>query len=159
MNNFIYANPHPQGKLTRDCVKRACSLASCIDYHDIAIMLNRFRKETGAKRFNSDDNWRQFIIRVLLGKDNGNMQFANNGHRYTVKEFARVHNHVAICQVAGHVVSINGKGNYLDTWDSGYKSIYKAYDLPKTSDIIKNIRENYPKLCKGLELKGVMVHI
>lgn len=159
MDTFIFMNPHPEGKRVSDCVKRACSLASGIDYHDIAIMLNRFRKETGARRFNSDDNWRQFIIRVLLGKDNGNMQYANGGHRFTVDEFAARHGRRAILQVAGHVVAIDGEGHYLDTWHSGYKSIYKAYDIPEREAIVKNIRDNFPALCKGLNLGAVTIRI
>ena len=49
---FKFTNPHPEQKLVGDCVKRACCLASGINYHDIAIMLNRFRKESGGSKFN-----------------------------------------------------------------------------------------------------------
>ena len=154
MNNFIRTNPHPKG-LTQvgDCVKRACVLASGINYHDIAIMLNRFRKETGATRFNTNDNWRQFIIKVLIGADLGNMQYANKGHRYEVREFANCCKNKAILQVSKHVVAIDGKGHYLDTWDCGYKSIYKVYQIPEYEIIVDHIKKHYPKLCKGLTLE------
>lgn len=150
---FKKTNPHPQGLIVRDCVKRACCLASEINYHDISVMLNRYKKITHAKSFNSDDNWRLFIINVLLGKDNGNMQYLNNGRRFKVKEYAPRKMSKCICQVANHVVAINGKGDYLDTWDSGEKSIYKVYDIPPYEAIVKNIRDNYPRLCKGLTLE------
>lgn len=149
---FVFENPHPQQKRVGDCVKRACTLASEINYHDIAIMLNRFRKETGARRFNSDYNWRYFIEKVLLGCDLGNLQYANQGHRFTIEEFARHRKSKAIVQASKHIVAINGKGDYLDTWGSGYKSIYKAWGIPSYEIIVAHIRANYKKLCKGLTL-------
>lgn len=152
-SNFKRVNPHPQGKRVGDCVKRACVLASEINYHDIAIMLNRYKKETGAIKFNGNDNWRKFIINVLLGCDMGNMQYANHGHRFQVWEFAKYRNSKAIVQCANHVVAIDGKGNYLDSWDSGEKSIYKAYGIPSYETIVEHIKKNYPKLCKGLTLE------
>ena len=54
--NFKRTNPHPQGLRVGDCVKRACVLASGINYHDIAIMLNRYKKETGSVKFNGNDD-------------------------------------------------------------------------------------------------------
>ena len=150
---FVKVNPHPQGKRVGDCVKRACVLASEINYHDIAIMLNRFRKETGAKRFNSDYNWRDFIEKVLLGCDLGNMQYANHGHRFTIEDFAYYRKGKAIVQASKHIVAVNGKGDYLDSWDSGYKSIYKAWGIPSYEIIVENIKKNYKALCKGLTLE------
>lgn len=153
-SNFKRVNPHPQGLRVGDCVKRACVLASGINYHDIAIMLNRFRKETGAKKFNSDYNWREFIIKVLHGCDFGNMQYANHGHRFQVWEFAKTCKSKAIVQCANHLVAIDGEGHYLDSWDSGEKSIYKVWAIsPFYEAIVEHIRKEYPKLCKGLTLE------
>ena len=149
---FVFENPHPQGKRVGDCVKRACVLASEINYHDIAIMLNRYRKETGAKRFNYRDNWKEFVEQVLLGCDLGNMQYANHGHRFTIEEFARYRKSKAIVQGSKHIVFVNGKGDYLDTWDSGDKSIYKAWGIPSYQTIVSHIKTNYKKLCKGLTI-------
>lgn len=150
-------NPHPQGLRVGDCVKRACVLASEINYHDIAIMLNRFKKETGATRFNNNDNWRQFIIKVLCGSDQGNMQYINHGHRFLVKDYARYCRSRAIVQCSKHIVAIDGQGNYMDTWDSGEKSIYKAYHIPSYDAIVHHIKTNYKKLCKGLTLERYKV--
>lgn len=153
--NYENANPHPQGKRVGDCVKRACVIASGINYHDIAIMLNRFKKETNARRFNTDDNWRQFIIKVLNGCDLGNMQYANHGHRYKVYEFAARHNGKYIVQCSKHLVAVDDY-HYWDSWDSGEKSIYKAYAIPPFHKaIVEHIRKNYPKLCKGLTLNEI----
>lgn len=158
---FVYKNPHPQGLRVGDCVKRACVLASKINYHDIAIMLNRYRKETGAKRFNSDYNWRDFIVNVLCGNDEGNLQYANMGHRYLVEDYARkcIGRGRAILQVAKHLVAVDENGDWLDTWDSGEKSVYKAWHLPSYDYIVEHIRKAYPKLCKGLTLEKYRIRI
>lgn len=150
---FIKENPHPQQKRVGDCVKRACVFASGINYHDIAIMLNRYRKISGAKRFNSDYNWRDFIVDVLLGVDIGNCQYINHGKRYQVSQYARISKSKAICQVSKHLVAVNGKGDYLDTWDCGEKSIYKVWKIPSYETIIEHIKTNHKALCKGLTLE------
>jgi len=150
---YQFTNPHPQGKLVGDCVKRACCLASEINYHDIAIMLNRYRETSKTSNFNSPKNWKMFVENVLLGIDTGNMQYANEGHRYLVRDYAKTCRSKAILQTAKHLVAVNGKGDYLDTWNSGEKSIYKVYKLPSYEVIINHIKTTYPKLCKGLSLE------
>ena len=152
-SNWVQKNPHPEQKRVGDCVKRACVLASEINYHDIAIMLNRYRKVTGASRFNSDWHWKKFILDVLNGVDLGNMQYINRGHRFTVHEYAKLRKNKAIVQCSKHLVAIDGKGHYLDTWDSGEKSIYKAFAIGDYDTIVEHIRQRHPKLCKGLTLE------
>lgn len=149
--NFRECNPHPQKKMVGDCVKRAITIASEINYHDVAIMLNRYRKESGCRKFNNRDNWKEFVVNVLHGIDKGNMQYANHGQRFLVCDYAETISNKAIVQCSHHIVAcMNGK--YYDTWDSGEKSIYKAWGIPSYEIIIDNIRKNYPKLCKGLTL-------
>ena len=150
---FVFTNPHPQQKRVGDCVKRALCLASEINYHDIAIMLNRFREISRTDKYNTNKNWKMFVEVVLLGSDNGNMQYANKGHRYLVSDFAKSCKKRSILRTAHHLVAINGKGDYLDTWDSGDKSIYKVYTLPSYEIIVNHIKTFYPKLCKGLSLE------
>lgn len=150
---YIRTNPHPQGKLVGDCVKRACCLASGINYHDIAIMLNRYRKISGGTKYNSNENWRSFIENVLMGqKDPNDMRFACNGHRWTVEDYAGYHYHRYILRCSKHLVACV-YGDYLDTWDSGDKGVYIAFELPNYIIIINHIRKNYPQLCKGLTLE------
>lgn len=150
---FKFTNPHPQGKRVSDCVKRACCLASGINYHDIAIMLNRFKKESGCSKFNNSDNWKPFVEEVLLGKkDSDDMRFAFYGHRYTVDDYARYWDQeTAILRCSKHLVCCKD-GDYLDTWDSGDKGVYIAYIMPRYEVIVNHIRKNYSKLCKGLTL-------
>ena len=154
MLNFEKVNPHPQGLNVKDCVKRACVLASEINYHDIAIMLNRFRKISGGSKFNSNDNWKPFIEEVLLGRKNkGDMQHEFYGRRYTVWEWAMYwDNSKSILRCSKHLVATKN-GCYYDTWDSGKKGVYIAYFIPSYEEIVDHIKKNYPKLCKGLSLE------
>lgn len=157
-NNYRQCNPHPENKRVRDCVKRAITIASQINYHDIAIMLNRFKKITKAKDFNSDSNWKRFVVEVLGGFDRGNMQYANQGHRYQVCEYAEEMTKSGhyIGQVAGHLVAMHF-GCYFDTWDCGEKSLYKVWRIPPYKNVVERIRTKYPKLCKGLTLERYLV--
>ena len=152
---FVFTNPHPQGKRVGDCVKRALCLASEINYHDIAIMLNRYKEITHSESYNSNKNYKQFIENVLLGKNCGNLQYAYNGHRYLVKKWAYYCRSKSILRIAKHLVATNGKGDYLDTWNCGEKSVYLAWTLPSYEEIVKHIQSFYPKLCKGLRLDKI----
>lgn len=151
---FQQTNPHPQGKLVGDCVKRALTIASEINYHDIAIMLNRFKKETGCSKFNNNDNWKPFVEQVLLGRKNkGDMQHEFYGKRYTVDDWARYWDgDKSILRLSHHLVATK-YGDYYDTWNCGYKSVYIAYFIPSYEKIVAHIRKNFPKLCKGLTLE------
>ena len=151
---FKQTNPHPQGKLVGDCVKRALTIASEINYHDIAIMLNRFKGETGCNKFNNNENWKPFVEQVLLGRKNkGDMQHEFYGKRYTVDDWARYwDNDKAILRLSKHLVATMN-GNYYDTWDCGYKGVYIAYFIPSYETIVAHIKKNFPKLCKGLTLE------
>lgn len=157
---FVKTNPHPQGKLVGDCVKRAITIASEINYHDVAIMLNRFKKESGGSKFNSNENWKPFVEQVLLGRKNkGDMQHEFYGGRYTVDDWAQWWEFdKAILRLSKHLVATKN-GNYYDTWDCGYKSVYIAYFIPSYEKIVENIKKNFPELCKGLTLERHKVRV
>ena len=48
---YKYLNVHPKGKIVRDCVKRAITLTANMDYMTVQRELNRYKKVTGAKKF------------------------------------------------------------------------------------------------------------
>ena len=153
---YKFMNPHPEGKRVGDCVKRACCLASEINYHDIAIMLNRFKKESGGAKYNSNDNWKPFVENVLCGiKNDEDMRYINDGRRHTVESFADTYTHgTYILRCSKHLVTVK-RGDYLDTWDSGDKGVYIYYFISSYNVIVNHIRKNYPKLCKGLSLERI----
>ena len=146
---FQYCNPHPKGKRVGDCIKRAYVIASSINYHDMTIMLNRFKKQCG----DTHNYWKLFVEQVLLGtKNKGDMQHEFYGRRYTVNEWAKWwDNDTCVLRCSKHLVATKN-GDYLDTWDSGEKGVYIAWFIPKYEIIVEHLKKNYPKLCKGLSL-------
>lgn len=104
---FVFTNPNPRGtKHAGDCVKRACCIGSGINYHDIEIMLNRFKKETGCSKYNSNGNWKPFVEKVLMGLKMGeDMRFIDCGHRFTVEDFSETYYDTCILRCAGHLVA------------------------------------------------------
>ena len=147
---FKFCNPHPEGKIVKDCVKRAIVIATGFSYHEVSVMLNRYRKESGGAKFNSNENWKPFVENVLLGRKIAeDMRYANNGHRYTVEEFADSHFHTYILRCSKHLVAVSN-GDYLDTWNSGNKGVYIAYRIPNKYIIEDNIKRNFKYLSKNL---------
>lgn len=147
---FVFRNPHPEGLRVGDCMKRAFVLSTGINYHDMQVMLNRYKKVKGK------DAWKDFIVDVLGGiKHQGDMQHEYCGRRYTVAEFASDptwRGKTAILRVAKHLVCTKD-GNYYDTWDSGSKGVYIAWWIKDYETVVERIRLYHPKLCQGLTLE------
>lgn len=150
---FKFENPHPQGKKVGDCVKRAIVIATGINYHDVEVMLNRYKKVSGGKFYNSNDNWKPFIENILMGeKYSVDMQHDFHGHRYTVRDWCDNHYKTTILRCSKHLVATKD-GDYFDIWDSGDKGVYIAYFIPSYKLIVNNLRLHHPELCKGLTLE------
>lgn len=64
---YKYLNVHPKCKIAGDCVKRAITLAANMDYMTVQRELNRYKKVTGAKSFNSNYNPHKYVENVLHG--------------------------------------------------------------------------------------------
>lgn len=146
---FVFKNPHPEGLRVGDCIKRAIVIATGINYHDVQVMLNRYKKTTK----HPNDYWREFIEKVLGGwKISEDMRFINCGQRYTVDEFAEdFYEHTCILRCSKHLVATAG-GDYYDTWDSGYKGVYIAWRIGSYLIVRERIEKLFPKLCQGLSL-------
>ena len=126
---FEYYNPHPEGKLVKDCVKRAITKATGLDYEIVARQLNRYRKVTGAEKFNSNKNWKPYVEKELQAKK---LSFpAIKGEpRMNGEKFAKYYNKGRyILRMAGHL-SCCIDGVIYDTWDCSSKCVYTAYKLP-----------------------------
>ena len=122
---YKFCNPHPDGKIVGDCVKRAICLAEGRDYRDVKIELNRLKRELGADSFNSNENWKTYVKRkkyeklsfpAVAGKSR------MNGH-----EFAETYTEGSyILRMSKHLVACVD-GVILDTWDCRDKCVYNAY--------------------------------
>lgn len=125
---YQYFNAHPQGKLVGDCVKRAITKATGMDYHEVQLELNRHKRITGAKTFNEDKNWKSYVENVLNGVK---LSFpAKAGQpRMNGDRFCKAYPKGSyILNMAGHL-SCCVDGVIYDTWDCGSKCCYTAYEI------------------------------
>ena len=141
---YKFYNAHPKGLLVKDCVKRAISRACDMDYHDVTLALNRYKKVTGAKKFNSDRNPEKWVENEMKAR---RMSFPAkagqprmNGDRFC-KAFPKGK---YILQMAGHWTCCVD-GVIYDTWNCTDKCVYKAWEIKpelKQGKIVISIDSN-----------------
>lgn len=126
---FCYYNAHPKGLRVGDCVKRAISKAANMDYKEVSLALNRYKKVTGADKFNSNRNEEKYLVNVLHAiqesypAEKGKSRM--NGERFAYEHpFGRY-----VLQMAGHLTACVD-GTIYDTWDCTQKCVYKSWKLP-----------------------------
>ena len=122
MSCFCYYNAHPKGLIVPDCVKRAISVASKMDYKEVSKALNRYKKVTGADTFNSNSvNIRGNVIlsAIDLTQTDGNKTeyiFTNLGNKINLSRDVKLstsnnsNNYVKYNSQTGELTSYN---NYL----------------------------------------------
>ena len=128
MTNFKFNNPHPQGKIVRDCVKRAITIATDKDYMEVQRELNRIKKITKCEKFNEDRNFKYYLEKILNCKKLSfpavKGQSRMNGERFC-EQFPKGK---YILNMAGHLsCCIDGVIN--DTWDCSNKCVYNAWEV------------------------------
>ena len=157
MNNesrWKFYNAHPEGKLVRDCVKRAISLVAEMDYHQVQLELNRYKKVTGAKTFNSDYNPHKYCENVLhmqkLSFPAVAGQERMNGERFC---YAYPKGRY-ILNMAGHWTACVD-GWIYDTWDCSEKCVYTAYRMrsPEELKTFLDIQEKNKQLEEDSKVK------
>lgn len=135
---YKHLNLHPQGKNVGDCVKRAIAKGLEKDYKEIALELNRYKKVTGAKEFNDNDNWKPFVVayggvRISFPAEKGKKRM--NGARmceaYPKGRY--------ILRMAGHI-SVMVDGVIYDTHNCSEKCVYEAYKIPDAKVIKRRVR-------------------
>jgi hypothetical protein len=124
---FKYYNAHPQGKMVRDCVKRAFTKALDMEYKQVSLELNRIKKITGCENFNSPKNWREYakqkgFIKISFPAVAGQPRM--NGNRFCQDNPTGTY----ILQMAGHLTCCKD-GIIYDTWNCLDKCVYIAYKL------------------------------
>lgn len=123
ISSWVYYNPHPQDKLVGDCVKRALTAATGMDYRDVKIELNRIKRELNEDSFNSKRVYETFLKRHGFIKVP--IKAIKGSKRGTVEELCSKvdSDEIVVCCVAHHLVTIKNN-RFWDTWNSGYKSLY-----------------------------------
>lgn len=123
---YVFYNANPNDKRVGDCVKRAISKAADMDYNEVKSELNRYKKITGAAKFNDITNCRPYVEKVLHGvytsfpavKGEPRM----NGERFCKKYpkgryILSMANHWSCCV----------DGIIYDTWDCSDKCVYGVW--------------------------------
>lgn len=133
---YTYYNAHPKGLNVGDCVKRAITVATEMDYMEVQRELNRYKKVTGAESFNSNYNPHQYVEKVLKGLK---LSFpAERGKpRMTAKKFSELFPKGRyILNMANHW-SCCVDGVIYDTWDPSDKCVYTAYQVESTKVVAR----------------------
>lgn len=128
MEHFQYSNPHPQGKIVKDCAKRAITLATGKDYKEVQRELNRTKAITHCDIYNRPKNIKYYIEHVLKCRkisypaEKGKSRM--NGLVFAIDHPTGRY----ILRMAGHLsCCIDGK--ILDTWDCSEKCVYNAWKV------------------------------
>ena len=143
---YKYFNAHPKGLIVRDCVKRAITKATGIDYMEVSRELNRLKKVTRTPKFNERRNCNKYVETILGGKKLS-FQAIMGQPRMIGKTFSEKYNKGSyILNMAGHW-SCCVDGVIYDTWDCSGKCVYTAYDMTncninnKVNDYINTLKK------------------
>ena len=124
---YKFCNPHPDGKIVGDCVKRAICLAESRDYREVTNELNKLKRSLNLKSYNSTENWKTYVKMKNYQK----LSFpAEAGcKRMDGYRFAETHPKGSyILRMSKHLVACVD-GVILDTWDCRRKCVYNAYKV------------------------------
>lgn len=122
---YINKNLNPKNRTNADdCAIRAVASAMGIDWYEAYDGLCAL-----ARKKASVCNASKVVEAYLLSNHfyKRNCQPERGCSRDTVADLATRMRSPAVLRVANHFVAIDGKGNYIDTWDCGGKSVYTAW--------------------------------
>lgn len=129
---YKYLNVHPKGLSVGDCVKRAITTATGWEYEEVSRELNRYKKITGADKFNNNKNWKPYVEKVLHGYKLSFPATAGE-HRMNGERFSESHPRgIYILRMAGHL-SVCVDGVIYDTWDCSDKCVYNAWKIDRNN--------------------------
>lgn len=63
VETYVFTNPHPEGKIVSDCVKRAVCLTTGMSYKETSNLLNKIKREIGEKDYNSKKCCNEYVKR------------------------------------------------------------------------------------------------
>lgn len=121
---FVNYNINPLGKKTGDCSIRAVAVATGLGWDKAfeGLTASAYRLKTVP-----DDTEAVEDFLVRQGFKIGKIKVPKGGKRPTVAQFAEMHPDMyVVLRVANHL-TCSGRGNYVDIWDCGDKSVYKYW--------------------------------
>lgn len=126
---FTYTNPHPKGiRTVGDCVYRAIAIATGKSWLEVYDELTTLGRELLAPP-NDPLVYGKYLDSVSKKTVDVKYDTPTGKKRRTPRQLAQLHpTKTYVVSVANHVVAVKG-GKVRDTWDSGYKSAYKVWEL------------------------------
>lgn len=137
---YKYYNPHPKGLSTDDCVKRAIVVVTGMDYMEVQRELNRYKKVTGAEKFNSIKNL-CYVENVLR---------ANKIHlkkKFTTEDFCKKYSRGRYILDMDEHWSACVDGCIYDTWDCSKEKVNFAYKVTTEPYAPPNLKNQVFKYC------------
>lgn len=132
-NNFIIYNRNPEGKNIKDCVVRAFSTAFDLSYDLTLQRLTLARSELHYKSIKDTDFIDEYLEKI--GSEKLSFKPEKGKPRIKLCQFADQHKDgVYIVRVKGHIAAVI-EGCVLDTWDSTYLTVYKAWKVPSNTTL------------------------
>lgn len=131
MLKYYKVNINPKGVITNDCVVRAISTASGLDYEEVWRGLLKITEETGYSP-NDPHVSKQYLKE--LGFVQQKKPFKPSGKTYRAieaDEFLQKDSR-AVLRVAHHMVAVKD-GELIDSWNSGLKSVYCYWVKPQNA--------------------------
>ena len=124
---FQEFNAHPKGIKTTDCVVRAISKATKIEYMECRRKLNQLKRDWGFTSYKDT----KFLYKYFEGYPRLIFKAVRGEPRLKGSDFTVLHpKGTFILKMAGHVtVCIDGE--ILDIWDCTYRSVYTAWEITK----------------------------
>ena len=120
---FKYYNANPSGSSVGDCVIRSISVTTGMDYAEVKCVLNKHKKLTGARSFNSGGNPNRYVEDILGAEK---IVFKK---KMTAEEFCKKYpNGSYILDMDEHWSSVVN-GIVYDTWDCSSETVNFAYKI------------------------------
>lgn len=125
---YKYLNVHPKGLSVGDCVKRAITKATGMDYNQVSLELNRYKKITGCKSYNENKNCEPYVEKVLHMKKLS-FKVEPGKPRMNGKRFCEQYPKGSYILRMAHHWTACVDGVIYDTWDCSDKCVYKAWQV------------------------------
>ena len=120
-------NAHPKGIKTTDCVVRAISKATNIEYMECRRKLNQLKRDWGFTSYKDT----KFLYKYFEGKPRLLFKAIRGQPRLKGSDFTVLHPvGTFVLKMAGHV-TVCVDGVILDIWDCSYRSVYTAWEITK----------------------------
>ena len=124
---FQEFNAHPKGIKTTDCVVRAISKATNIEYMECRRKLNQLKRDWGFTSYKDT----KFLYKYFEGYPRLIFKAVRGEPRLKGADFTVLHPvGTFVLKMAGHV-TVCVDGVILDIWDCTYRSVYTAWEITK----------------------------